>query len=181
MQSDTAVPTFAATLQVGEAFAGEGVDAAHVNTLLGRKGGPFETAWATALASPRPGHLPFLAVLRPGLPVLPATVFVNKASLTDARHEALTWGAAQAGVAAGVADAVAAGAIPTADVGDLLLLVSVWVDPHAGDEAAVLTNNRLATSSALARAAAGDPTAEEFLAARDSPANAFLARDGAPA
>ena len=69
----------AAGTQVGEGFAGTGADVAHVNTVLGRKGGPVETAWAVALATPRPGHLPFVAVLQPGLPVKPMTLFVNKA------------------------------------------------------------------------------------------------------
>src|SRR5260221_7718549 len=93
----TTVPEmFAATTQIGECFAGEGVDAAHVNTVLGRLGGPVETAWATALATPRPGHAAFVTVLRPNLPVRPPTLFVNKATITDDRHGELTWGAAQA-------------------------------------------------------------------------------------
>jgi len=33
--------------EFGESFAGEGVDAAHVNTVLGAVGGPVETAWVT--------------------------------------------------------------------------------------------------------------------------------------
>mgnify|MGYP001421897508 CR=1 FL=1 len=72
---------FAAVTQVGEAFAGSGAEAAHVNTVLGRRGGPVETAWATALATPRAGHVPFVVVLRPNLPVQPPTLFVNKATL----------------------------------------------------------------------------------------------------
>jgi len=42
------------------------------------------------------GHIPFVCVLRPNLPVKPFTLFVNKAPLA-ARHERVTWGAAQAG------------------------------------------------------------------------------------
>src|SRR5919202_1902466 len=45
---------------IGEAFEGDGANAAHVNSVLGRKGGPVETAWATALATPRQGHIPFV-------------------------------------------------------------------------------------------------------------------------
>jgi 5,6,7,8-tetrahydromethanopterin hydro-lyase len=32
----------------GESFAGEGADAAHVNTVLGSRSGPVGAAWATA-------------------------------------------------------------------------------------------------------------------------------------
>ncbi len=69
--------------QIGEAFVGSGAHAAHVNTVLGELGGPVETAWATALAMPRPGHVAFVCVLQPGLPVKPFTLFVNKAPLWD--------------------------------------------------------------------------------------------------
>jgi hypothetical protein len=92
--------------QVGEGFVGSGPNAAHLNTALGSKGGPIETAWATALATPRAGHIPFVVVLRPNLPVKPLTLFVNKADIRGEQHETLTWGAAQAGVASGVAAAV---------------------------------------------------------------------------
>ena len=122
-----------AATQIGECFAGDGVDAAHVNTVLGRYGGPVEVAWTTALATPRPGHAAFVAVLRPNLPVQPLTLFVNKATIAGERHGELTWGAAQAGVAVGVADAVAAGIVPETEAADLLLIVAVWVNPDARD------------------------------------------------
>ena len=101
--------------QIGEAFAGSGPEAAHVNTVLGRKGSPVETAWATALATPRAGYIPFVVVVRPNLPVKPATLFVNKADIKGDQHAALTWGAAQAGVARGVLGAVADGIVPRDD------------------------------------------------------------------
>ena len=161
------------TTQIGECFAGDGVDAAHVNTVLGRLGGPVETAWTTALATPRPGHAAFVTVLRPNLPVRPLTLFVNKAAIAGDRHGTLTWGAAQAGVAAGVADAVAAGTIAAADVDDFLLIAAVWVNPDAHDADAVYANNRLATATALANGAAHTPTVDEVLAARAAPSNPY--------
>ena len=69
------------TTQIGEAFVGSGPEAAHLNTVLGAKGGPVETAWVTALATPGPGHIPFVTTLRPGVPAKPMTLFVNKATL----------------------------------------------------------------------------------------------------
>ena len=44
--------------QFGEGFAGSGHESAHVNTVLGSRGGPVEAAWATALATPREGTRP---------------------------------------------------------------------------------------------------------------------------
>ncbi|MGH3023040.1 MAG: formaldehyde-activating enzyme [Gaiellaceae bacterium] len=161
---------------MGEGFSGGGPDAAHVNTVLGRRGGPVETAWATALATPRQGHVPFVVVLRPNMPVKPPTLFVNKADVRGDRHAALTWGAAQAGVARGVLDAVADGVVPAGDVDDLLLIAAVWVDWGAADEEEVYRANTEATVDALASAAEGRPAIEELLALRSEPENPFFRR-----
>jgi 5,6,7,8-tetrahydromethanopterin hydro-lyase len=161
------------TTQIGEAFTGSGAHAAHINTVLGPRGGPVETAWATALAMPRPGHVAFVCVLQPGLAVKPATLFVNKAPLAGARHERLTWGAAQAGVASGTLWAVAEGVVPPAAVDDLLLIAAVWVDPTARDEAAVYENNRRATRDALGAGRDRAPALDDLLARRDQPGNPF--------
>jgi 5,6,7,8-tetrahydromethanopterin hydro-lyase len=151
--------------QVGEAFVGAPPNAAHVNTVLGRKGGPVETAWATALATPRQGHAAFVVAFQPGLAVKPATLFVNKAGIDGERHGTLTWGAAQAGVARGVVEAVRAGIVSAGDVDGLLLIAAVWVDPNADDEDAVYENNAEATQAALEAGARGLPRLEDVLAA----------------
>lgn len=78
-------------VQIGESFVGEGVNAAHVNTVFGPRSGPVGSAWATALASPSAGHVPFVAVLRPSLPVKPLTLFVTKAAPADDTHGNLIW------------------------------------------------------------------------------------------
>ena len=147
-----------------------------MNTVLGRKGGPVETAWATALATPRQGHIPFVAVLRPNMPVKPATLFVNKADIRSERHAELTWGAAQAGVAQGVLEVVADGTIPAGEVDDLVLIAAVWVDWAADDEEAIYSGNVEATREALAAGAEGRPAIEELLGLKGEPANPFFRR-----
>lgn len=144
--------------------------------MLGRKGGPVETAWVTALATPRSGHVPFMVVVRPNLAVKPATLFVNKAEIRGDEHAALTWGAAQVGVARGVLAAVADGTILRGEVDDLLLIASIWIDWGASGEEAVYENSFQATHMALQAGAQGKPDLDEALAARDDPANAFFRR-----
>jgi 5,6,7,8-tetrahydromethanopterin hydro-lyase len=161
-------------VSIGEGFVGEGAEAAHVNTVLGARDGPVGTAWATALAMPRPGHVAFVTVLQPGLPVKPLTLFVNKAPIADDAHADLTWGAAQAGVAGGVADAVADGVIAPEAAEDLLLIAAVWISPAAREAALVYRNTRAATRAALQAAQAGTPTVADMLAARHAPANQFF-------
>jgi 5,6,7,8-tetrahydromethanopterin hydro-lyase len=164
----------ASAMLIGESFIGEGAEAAHINTVLGHRDGPVGVAWATALGSPRPGHTGFVAVLRPSLPVKPLTLFVNKAPITGGEHGTLTWGAAQAGVAGGVADAVHEGIVSEADADELLLIAAVWVDPAARDAEKVYANNRQATRAALRAGAAGTPSVADVLAARHHPFNPFF-------
>ena len=158
---------------IGESYIGEGAEAAHVNIVLGERSGPVGAAWATALATPSAGHTPFVAVLIPGLPVKPMTLFVNKAAIANDEHGNLTWGAAQAGVAGGVADAVSEGIVSEADADQNLIIAAVWVNPAAADAEKVYANNRTATREALRAGAAGTPRVADVLAARGRPANPF--------
>jgi 5,6,7,8-tetrahydromethanopterin hydro-lyase len=145
-----------------------------VNTVLGPREGPAGTAFATALATPSAGYAPFVVVLQPNLPVKPFTLFVNKAAIAGEAHAALTWGAAQAGVAGGVADAVADGSVPRAGLDELALIAAVWVAPAARDADAVYRNNRAATHAALAAGRARRPETDAVLAARAAPWNPFF-------
>jgi 5,6,7,8-tetrahydromethanopterin hydro-lyase len=163
-------------MQIGEGFAGGGVNAAHVNTVLGAQDGPVASAWTTALATPRLGHAPFVVVVKPNVPVKPFTLFVNKSAIDtekNERHARLTWGAAQAGVAAGVLGALGKGVIAEHDADGLLLIAAVWVDPQADDEETVYANNETATIAALVAGRAGAPTVAEVLAA-GPPENPFF-------
>lgn len=160
-------------MEIGESFVGSGAEAAHINTVLGEREGPVGQAWATSLATPSAGHARFVVVLQPGIPAVPFTLFVNKARIEGDDHARLTWGPAQAGVAAGVADAVAAGTIAAAEAPALVLIAAVWVDPQARDEDLVFANNREATAAALALGRAGLPAADDVTALRESAWNPF--------
>ncbi|MFD4232481.1 formaldehyde-activating enzyme [Streptomyces sp. NPDC058545] len=165
---------FAPAALIGEAFVGDGPNAAHTNVVLGRKGGPVETAWATALATPSAGHVPFVTVVRPSVPVKPLTLFVNKAAATGDVHERATWGSAQAGLARGVADAVADGVVPADEADDLLIIAAVWVNPAVDDLDESFRNQRTAAYRALRAAAEGTPTTGDVLdAAKEGVTNPF--------
>jgi 5,6,7,8-tetrahydromethanopterin hydro-lyase len=175
VRHDSRVSAREAQMLIGESYIGEGAEAAHVNTVFGERSGPVGAAWATALATPSAGHTPFVAVVVPGLPVKPMTLFVNKAPIAGDEHANLTWGAAQAGVAGGVADAVSEGILSEADADQSLLIAAVWVNPAAREADKVYANNRAATREALRAGAAGMPRVADVLAARDRPANPFYA------
>jgi 5,6,7,8-tetrahydromethanopterin hydro-lyase len=138
-------------IAIGEAFEGDGANAAHINLILGTKA-ELGAAYALAAASPGPGHIPFQAVVRPNLPAKPATLFVAKSVLKDERHERMTWGPAQAGVAAGITEALLKDVLPPEAGDDWVAIALVWVDPAADDAETVFANNHAAAFHAAERA-----------------------------
>ena len=160
-------------IHIGEAFEGAGGEAAHINLILGPKA-ELGQAYALAAASPGPGHIPFQAVVKPNLPAVPATLFVAKAVLRDANHERMTWGPAQAGVAAGITEALLSGAMPPLADEQWVAIALVWVDPAASDAGAVYANNRAATLAAARRAIDGGPSREALADGLRSISNPFF-------
>ena len=140
--------------EVGEGFAGEGANGAHIITVLGNKSGPVGSAFVTTLGSPTVGHIPFLVVWKPNVPVTPATLFVNKAAIESDQHGELTWGAAQAGVAHGVTEYAAQRFTELGQSDAFVLLTAVWVNPQADNAEAVYRNNHQATVAALEQGSA---------------------------
>ena len=164
----------AQALQLGESFIGAGVNAAHVNTVFGHREGPAGVAWATALATPSHGHVPFVTVLRPSLPVKPLTLFVTKAAPATDAHGLLIWGPAQAGIAAGVADALADGTISPEQADSHVIIAAVWVNPAADDAEQVYANNRESARTAIQNGALSLPATTDVIAARNTPTNPFF-------
>jgi 5,6,7,8-tetrahydromethanopterin hydro-lyase len=138
-------------IHIGEGFEGSGANAAHINLILGSKA-VLGAAFATAAANPGPGHIPFQAVLRPNLPAKPVTLFVAKSVLKDANHETMTWGPAQAGVAAGITLALLDKVLPAEAEDGWLAIALVWVDPKATKAQQVYAHNLKATYAACQRA-----------------------------
>ena len=161
-------------IQIGEGFVGSGPNAAHTNTILGARSGPAGVAWATALATPRAGHVPYMVVAQPGVAVTPPTLFVNKAAVESDQHGLFTWGAAQAGVAAGVGEALRTGIIDVKSTDDLVIIAAVWLNPSANDEEEVYENQRQAMIDALTNGKNGTPTAADVIKASENVANPFF-------
>ena len=166
------------SFEVGEGFAGDGANAAHINTVLGKKSGPVGSAFVTTLGSPTVGHIPFLVVWKPNVPVTPATLFVNKAAIANDRHGELTWGAAQAGVAHGVTEYAAQRFTEIGQSDAFVLLTAVWVNPEAEDAEAVYRNNHQATVAALEQGSASPAQSLAILEylAGGQPSNPYFIR-----
>jgi formaldehyde-activating enzyme len=156
--------------RIGEGWGGDpGPNGSHVNVVLARRGTPTAAALVGTFTTPSPGHTPILVVVGEDQasyePVWPPTIMINKATALEERHQTITWGAAQLGIAQGVLDSVADGLLDPS--GDVLVLVCVWVDPAASDETAVRKANRGAVRKAIGVAVEGrDPEAARALVAR---------------
>jgi len=155
--------------RIGEGWSGTDPDGAHVNLVLAERGSPTAAALLGTLTAPSPGHTPILVVVGEDKdryePVWPPTIMINKATALEERHQTITWGAGQLGIAQGVLDAVAEGLVPCSD--EVLVFVAVYIDPAASDETAVRRAARAATVRAVRLAARGrDPEAARALVAR---------------
>jgi 5,6,7,8-tetrahydromethanopterin hydro-lyase len=143
---------------IGEGYGGPpGANGCHVNVVLARRGSATGAALLGTFTSPTPGHVPILVVVgedQPSYePVWPPTIMINKATAIDERHQTITWGAGQLGIAQGVLDAVSDGLLEATD--EILVLVCVWIDPGASEEATVRAASRAATRKAIGVAVRG--------------------------
>ena len=163
--------------RIGEGWGGLSPNGVHVNVVLAKRASPTAAAALSMYAHPSPGHTPVLCCIGPSQPeyepVWPPTLMMNKATALSERAQTLTWGAGQLGIAQGVLDSVADGLLEA--TGEILVLVSVWLDETADDETAVRTSARLAVRKAIGVSVDGrDPdAAARLVAERDTLTNPF--------
>jgi len=160
-------------LKIGESFIGSGPNAAHINIMLGERSGPVGLAFANALSSPTKGHLPYMVVLQPGVPVKPSTAFINKADLRGEQHESMTWGPAQAGVAKGIQECLIEGVLPPEAEDQWCVIAATWVNWSADNADEVFNNNYQAVKIAVANAMQNQPSLEKVTAASKDVFNPF--------
>jgi formaldehyde-activating enzyme len=147
----------------------------HVTLLLGSRHGEFRNAFAAAMTDQRPGHIPAIVYAKPSVPVLPHTVLANKHPYQSDRHSELYWGAAHAGIAAGMLDGLEEGVLSEAEARELLCIAVLWIYETADDADQICLRTRQATLAALKQAAETDgpaPTGQE-VAAEDGVQNPF--------
>jgi 5,6,7,8-tetrahydromethanopterin hydro-lyase len=153
--------------RIGEALVGEMPELAHIDVAIGQKGGPFETAFLTALATPRMGHTALLAILAPNYAVKPATLMVNKVTIKGEAQAELMFGPVQAAIAKAVLDSVQERVIPAAVENELMIIASVYINGNAADKKRLYEYNYEATKLAISNAMRQSPTVDELLLNKD--------------
>ena len=163
--------------RIGEGWGGRSPNGAHVNVVLARRGSTTAGAAISMFAHPSPGHAPILVCVGPNQqsyePVWPPTLMMNKATALEERHQKLTWGAGQLGIAQGVLDAVADGLVDATH--ELLVLVAIWIDSAADDETALRAAARDAVRKGVGMCVEGRDAAaaQRLVADRDSLTSPF--------
>ncbi|MGB7001898.1 MAG: bifunctional 5,6,7,8-tetrahydromethanopterin hydro-lyase/3-hexulose-6-phosphate synthase [Halobacteriota archaeon] len=154
-------------MNVGEALIGDGEEIAHIDLMIGDKNGPVGMAFTNALSQMSAGHTPLFAVIRPNLPVKPSTVVVPKVTVRNMKEAEKVFGPAQSAIAKAVADSVEEGVIPEDKAEELVVIVSVFLHPHADDYNKIYRYNYGATKLALKRAMDGFPDIKKVLYEKD--------------
>ncbi len=154
-------------MNVGEALIGDGEEIAHIDLMIGDKSGPVGMAFTNALSQMSAGHTPLFAVIRPNLPVKPSTVVVPKVTVRNMKEAEKVFGPAQSAIAKAIADSVEEGVIPEDKAEELVVIVSVFLHPHADDYNKIYRYNYGATKLALKRAMDGFPDIKKVLYEKD--------------
>ncbi len=148
---------------VGESLVGEGNEVAHIDLIIGPRGSPVETAFATALTNNKDGFTSLLAVVAPNLLTKPATILFNKVTIKGAKQAVQMFGPAQRAVAMAVADSVEDGTIPADEADNLFICVGVFIHWLAEDDKKIHDYNYQAVKESIARAVKGEPNAREVV------------------
>jgi 5,6,7,8-tetrahydromethanopterin hydro-lyase len=160
---------------VGESLVGEGNEVAHIDLIIGPRGSPVETAFATALTNNKDGFTSLLAVVAPNLPTKPHTVMFNKVTIKGAKQAVQMFGPAQHAVALAVADCVEDGTIPAAEAEDLFICVGVFIHWLAEDDRKIQDYNYRAVKESIKRAVNREPTPQQIVERKGSVAHPFQA------
>ncbi|HII79941.1 MAG TPA: bifunctional 5,6,7,8-tetrahydromethanopterin hydro-lyase/3-hexulose-6-phosphate synthase, partial [Methanosarcina sp.] len=160
--------------QIGEALMGQGSELAHVDLMIGDKGGPVGQAFANGLTQLSAGHTPLLSVIRPNLPPKPSTLIIPKVTVKNMDQAARIFGPAQSAVAKAVADSVEEGVIPKDQVEDIVIVASVFIHPEAQDYNKIYRYNYGATKLAIKRALKGFPDIDTVLEESNKSTHAIM-------
>lgn len=162
---------------IGEALVGDGNEVAHIDLMMGPRGGAAEAAFCNALTNNKDGFSTVLALVAPNLACKPNTILFNKVTIKGAKQAVQMFGPAQRAVAMAVMDCVEDGTIPADEADDIFICVGVFIHWEADDDTKIQDYNYEATKLSIKRAVTREPKAAEVLSKRGSAGHPFAAHD----
>jgi len=155
-------------MKVGEGFAGPPFfELAHVDLLLGRRGGPVDKAIDHALGVAHPGHEVRLIQERP------RTLLVPTVTIRSDKQAEHIYTFATRGVLRAIEASMSDGFLPKEGLGDLVMIANVFVHPAASNRTRIEMNNYKAMRAAIRKAIEGRPTLDELLYERHAARHPF--------
>jgi 4-hydroxy-tetrahydrodipicolinate synthase len=156
------------TLLHGEAFFGGGIDAAHVDLILGLRDGPMSVALDAAGKVTEDTHS---SNIIKDLEL--TTIFAPTVTITSESHKKMVYEIAQRAVGDAVRRTITDSIIPEELVPDLVIAANVFVHPSAVNRTRVHINNFIAVRHAVRRALEGRQSVDEIIARKDSARHPF--------
>jgi len=155
-------------LKIGEGFAGPPLfELAHIDLLLGERGGPVDKAIEQALGVAHPGHEVRVISERP------RTLLVPTITVRSKKQEGHIYECASRGVIGAIEASIADGFLPEDALDDLVMIANVFVHPSAANRTRIEMNNYKAMRTAIRKAIEGRPTLEELLQERQAARHPF--------
>ena len=146
---------------VGEGFAGPPLtEVAHIDLLIGRKGGPVGAAIEKALQESkesRKGREVLLLMDRP------RTLLVPTVTVRTKNQSRLVYEVAAEGLKMGIAKTIEDGILAEGILDDIDLIAHVFVHPSASNEKRIKINNFKAIRHAIRKALENRPSLEELM------------------
>ncbi len=156
------------SLKIGEGFAGPPFfELAHVDLVLGERGGPVDKAISQALGVSHPGHEVRIICERP------RTLLVPTVTARTAKQEEHIYVHAANGVVQAIEASIADGFLPEDALDDLVMIANVFVHPAAANRRRIELNNHKAMRAAIRKAIEGRPSIEALLQEKQAARHPF--------
>jgi len=139
-------------LRTGTGSAGEGVNQAQIDVVVGGKIGQLGDVYAYQLTYPRHSFEALTAILEPNLTVRPATLIIPVNKLRNLRQANMIYGPGQAAVARAMVDLLEQGTIPQEAMDEDLMIVLAAVHPSSLDRHALYQSVTAAATAAIGAA-----------------------------
>jgi len=154
-------------LKIGEGFAGPPFyELAHVDLLIGQRGGPVDKAIDKALGMTHPGHEVCVVQERPRTLLVPTVTLRSNV-------QAQQFEFAVRGVRKAIEASITDGFLPEGALDDLVMIANVFVYPGATNRKRIEMNNFKAMRAAIRKAIEGRPTIEELLSQKEAARHPF--------
>jgi 4-hydroxy-tetrahydrodipicolinate synthase len=156
------------TILHGESLCGGGQEVAHVDLVLGLRGGPLKVALDNADQIVEGYHSSTTIK-----DLEPTTIFAPTVTIVNEAHKQMVYGVAQKAVADAVKRTITDDIIPEEMIADIVIAANVFVHPSAVNAKRVHINNFRAVRHAIRRALERRQTKDEIVKNIDSARHPF--------